>query len=224
VTLPRRGGVAAAARRAAAVLWPQVSAGRPAASAGTAAPAADSYWQSGTTPGSTWSNGANWSNGVPGSTTNALTGTAGMDAILGAGAQAKTLYIQGPIGGQSTLSSGTLTLSDQLWINIASGTAQATTVPLRTYDPGSAPVSVTANNATLGADPGNQGAVMLDSQAGGNVTFAVTNTLTIGYDGSGNSVYSYRYPSGGTGSITANTIQTSVIATAGADDYNLIRT
>ena len=189
----------------------------------TAARAADTSWTSGTTPGA-WSTAGNWSNGVPDSTTNAYTTSSGASILLGAGAQAKTFFVEGPIGGESVLVSGSLALSDQLWINIASGNALNTAVPLRLYDPGSAPVSVTANNATLGADPGNQGVVMLDSRTGGNVTFAVTNTLTIGYDGSGNAVYSYRYPSGGTGSITANTIQTSVIATAGADDYNLIRT
>ena len=191
--------------------------------AGNAARAADTIWTSGTTPGA-WSAAGNWSNGVPDSTTNAYTDTAGANIILGAGAQAKTFFVQGPIGGESTLTSGSLTLSDQLWINIASGTLETTTVPLRLYDAGSAPVSVTANNATLGADPGSQGGVILDSRPGGNVTFAVTNTLTIGYDGSGNSVYSYPYPSGGTVSITANTIQTSVTAAAGASDYNYIGT
>lgn len=193
--------------------------------AGTAARAADTLWQTGTTPGQ-WSNAANWSNGVPNSTTNAYTGGSGASIILGAGAQAKTLFIEGPLGGQSTLTSGTLTLSDQLWMNITSGSTEATTVPLRLYDAGSAPVSVTASNATLGVDPGTQGGVILDSLPGGSVTFAVTNTLTIGYDGSGSYVYTLPLPGtpAGAATITADTIQTSVGVNSGYDDYNYIGT
>jgi len=193
--------------------------------AGGAARAADTYWLPGTSA-SQWSTAGNWSNGVPGSTTNALTGTAGMDAILGAGAQAKTLYIQGPIGGQSTLSSGTLTLSDQLWINITSGSTEATTVPLRLYDAGSAPVSVTANNVTLAADPGSQGGILLDSQPGGSVSLAATDSITIGYDGDGSFVRNAPVfgNAHGTSSITADTIKVSVTASAGNIDYNRIET
>jgi fibronectin-binding autotransporter adhesin len=193
--------------------------------AGTAARAADTLWQTGTTPGQ-WSTAGNWSNGVPNSTTDAYTGGSGASIILGAGAQAKTFFVEGPIGGESTLTSGTLTLADQLWINIASGSTEATTVPLRLYDAGSAPVSVTANNATLGVDPGTQGGVILDSLPGGSVTFAVTNTLTIGYDGSGSYVYTSPLPGtpAGSAAITADTIQTSVTASAGATDYNYIGT
>ena len=193
---------------------------------GTAASAADTYWLSGTSSALSWSGSSNWSNGVPDSTTNALTTSDGANILLGTGAQAKTLFVEGPIGGESTLSAGDLTLADQLWINIASGTTAATTVPLRLYDGGSSPVSVTANNATLGADPGHQGGVILDSQPGGNVTFNVTNTLTIGYEGSGSYVYSYPLigNTSGSVSITANTIQTSVSGSAGLDDSNYIGT
>jgi hypothetical protein len=193
---------------------------------GTAASAADTYWLSGTSSALSWSGTGNWSNGVPDATTNAFTTADGANILLGSGAQAKTLFVEGPIGGESQLSAGDLTLADQLWINVASGTTEATTVPLRLYDGGSAPVSVTANNVTLAADPGNQGGIILDSRAGGSVSLNVTNTLNIGYDGSGSYVYSY--PSIGTTSgsvsITANTIQVSGISTAGQTDYNSIGT
>ena len=155
---------------------------------GATARAADTYWQSGTSSALSWSGSSNWSNGVPDATTNALTTAAGANILLGSAAQAKSFFVEGPVGGESTLTSGTLTLADQLWINIASGTTAATAVPLRLYDGGSAPVSVTANNVTLGADPGKQGAVILDSRTGGNVSLHVTNTLNIGYDGSGSYV------------------------------------
>ena len=195
---------------------------------GATARAADTYWQSGTSSALSWSGSSNWSNGVPDATTNALTTAAGANILLGSAAQAKTFFVDGPVGGESTLTSGTLTLADQLWINIASGTTAATAVPLRLYDGGSAPVSVTANNVTLGADPGKQGAVILDSRAGGNVSLHVTNTLNIGYDGSGNYVYSYPFIGSGTASgsvaITADTIQLSGLSTAGQTDYNYIGT
>ena len=193
---------------------------------GTSARAADTYWQSGTSSALSWSGSSNWSNGVPDATTNALTTANGANIILGSAAQAKTFFVEGPVGGESTLTSGTLTLADQLWINIATGTAESTAVPLRLYDGGSAPVSVTANNVTLGADPGNQGAIILDSRAGGNVSLHVTNTLNIGYDGSGSYVYSYPFlpTASGSVSISAATIQVSGLSTAGVDDYNYIGT
>ena len=192
--------------------------------AGSAAQADDSYWNSGTAAGNFWSTGTNWSNGVPTSTTNALTTSSGASIILGSGAQAKTLYVEGPLGGESQLTAGDLTLSDQLWINVDTGTAGGTI--LRLYDGGSAPVSVTANNATLGADPGKQGNIILDSQSGGNVSLNVTNTLNIGYDGSGSYVYSYPFipTTSGSVSITAGTIQVSGLSTAGQSDYNYIGT
>lgn len=183
-------------------------------------------WTSGTATSNSWSVAGNWDNGVPDSTTNAYTSSAGANILLGTGAQAKTLFVDGPISGQSQLSAGDLTLSDQLWINIATGTAEGTAVPLRLYDGGSSPVSVTANNVTLGADPGNQGAIILDSRAGGSVSLNVTNTLNIGYDGSGSYVYSYPFigTTSGSASITANTIQVSGLSSAGVDDYNYIGT
>ena len=192
--------------------------------AGSAAQADDSYWNSGTAAGNFWSTGTNWSNGVPTSTTNALTTSSGASIILGSGAQAKTLYVEGPLGGESQLTAGDLTLSDQLWINVDTGTAGGTI--LRLYDGGSAPVSVTANNATLGADPGKQGNIILDRQSGGNVSLNVTNTLNIGYDGSGSYVYSYPFipTTSGSVSITAGTIQVSGLSTAGQSDYNYIGT
>ena len=195
---------------------------------GATARAADTYWQSGTSSALSWSGSSNWSNGVPDATTNALTTATGANILLGSAAQAKTFFVDGPVGGESTLTSGTLTLADQLWINVATGTTESTAVPLRLYDGGSAPVSVTANNVTLGADPGKQGAVILDSRAGGNVSLHVTNTLNIGYDGSGNYVYSYPFIGSGTASgsvaITADTIQLSGLSTAGQTDYNYIGT
>ena len=195
---------------------------------GATARAADTYWQSGTSSALSWSGSSNWSNGVPDATTNALTTAAGANILLGSAAQAKTFFVEGPVGGESTLTSGTLTLADQLWINVATGTTESTAVPLRLYDGGSAPVSVTANNVTLGADPGTQGAVILDSRSGGNVSLHVTNTLNIGYDGSGNYVYSYPFIGSGTASgsasITADTIQVSGLSTAGQTDYNYIGT
>ena len=192
--------------------------------AGSAAQADDSYWNSGTAAGNFWSTGTNWSNGVPTSTTNALTTSSGASIILGSGAQAKTLFVEGPLGGESQLTAGDLTLSDQLWINVDTGTAGGTI--LRLYDGGSAPVSVTANNATLGADPGKQGNIILDSQSGGNVSLNVANTLNIGYDGSGSYVYSYPFipTTSGSVSITAGTIQVSGLSTAGQSDYNYIGT
>ena len=192
--------------------------------AGSAARADDSYWNSGTAAGNFWSTGTNWSNGVPTSTTNALTTSSGASIILGSNAQAKTLFVEGPLGGESQLTAGDLTLSDQLWINVDTGTAGGTI--LRLYDGGSAPVSVTANNATLGADPGKQGNIILDSQSGGNVSLNVTNTLNIGYDGSGSYVYSYPFipTTSGSVSITAGTIQVSGLSTAGQSDYNYIGT
>ena len=192
--------------------------------AGSAARADDSYWNSGTAAGNFWSTGTNWSNGVPTSTTNALTTSSGASIILGSGAQAKTLYVEGPLGGESQLTAGDLTLSDQLWINVDTGTAGGTI--LRLYDGGSAPVSVTANNATLGADPGKQGNIILDSQSGGNVSLNVTNTLNIGYDGSGSYVYSFPFigTTSGSVSITADTIQVSGLSTAGVNDVNSIGT
>jgi len=194
--------------------------------AGAASRADDSYWNSGTAAGNFWSTGTNWSNGVPTSTTNALTTSSGASIILGSGAQAKTLFVDGPLGGESTLSAGNLTLSDQLWINIASGTTQATTVPLRLLDSGSAPVSVTANNVTLGAELGKQGGVILDSRPAGNVSLNVTNTLTIGYRGDGSYVRNLPVfgSAHGTSAITAGTIQVSVMADAGNLDYNRIET
>ena len=192
--------------------------------AGSAARADDSYWNSGTAAGNFWSTGTNWSNGVPTSATNALTTSSGASIILGSNAQAKTLFVEGPLGGESQLTAGDLTLSDQLWINVDTGTAGGTI--LRLYDGGSAPVSVTANNATLGADPGKQGNIILDSQSGGNVSLNVANTLNIGYDGSGSYVYSYPFipTTSGSVSITAGTIQVSGLSTAGQSDYNYIGT
>jgi hypothetical protein len=183
-------------------------------------------WISGTAAANSWSVAGNWDNGVPDSTTNAYTTSNGANILLGTGAQAKTFFVDGPVGGESTFTSGTLTLADQLWINIATGTAESTAVPLRLYDGGSAPVSVTANNVTLGADPGNQGAIILDSRAGGNVSLHVTNTLNIGYDGSGSYVYSYPFigTTSGSASISAATIQVSGLSTAGVSDYNYIGT
>jgi len=183
-------------------------------------------WTSGTATSNSWSVAGNWDNGVPNSTTNAYTTSNGANILLGAGAQAKTLFVDGPIGGESTLTSGTLTLADQLWINVASGTTEGTAVPLRLYDGGSAPVSVTANNVTLGADPGNQGAIILDSRTGGNVSLQVTNTLNIGYDGSGSYVSSYPFigTTSGSASISAATIQVSGLSTSGSSDYNYIGT
>ena len=191
---------------------------------GTAARAADTYWQSGTSSALSWSGSSNWSNGVPDATTNALTTATGANILLGSAAQAKTFFVDGPVGGESTLTSGTLTLADQLWINVDTGTAGGTI--LRLYDGGSAPVSVTANNATLGADPGKQGNIILDSQSGGNVSLNVTNTLNIGYDGSGSYVYSFPFigTTSGSVSITADTIQVSGLSTAGVNDVNSIGT
>ena len=193
-----------------------------AASAHPTANAQPTQWISGTA--GTWSNAANWDNGVPGAGTNAIITSNGAIITLGSGAAANTLYVQGPEGGESQLSAGDLTLADQLWINVATGTTGGTI--LRLYDGGSAPVSVTANKATLGADPGNQGNIILDSRAGGNVSLHVTNTLDIGYDGSGSYVYSFPFIGTATGSasITAGTIQLSGSSTAGQTDYNYIGT
>lgn len=193
----------------------------------TSARAADAYWLSGTSTALSWSGTGNWSTGVvPDATTNALTTADGANILLGTGAQAKSFFVEGPIGGESQLSAGDLTLADQLWINVASGTTEGTAVPLRLYDGGSAPVSVTANSATLGADPGKQGGIILDSRAGGNVSLHVTNTLNIGYDGSGSYVYSYPFngTTSGSVSITAATIQVSGLSTSGTSDYNYIGT
>jgi hypothetical protein len=106
---------------------------------GTAARAADTFWQSGTSSALSWSGTGNWSNGVPDATTNAFTTAGGANILLGSGAQAKTLFVEGPTGGESQLSAGDLTLADQLWINVATGTTEGTAVPLRLYDGGSAP-------------------------------------------------------------------------------------
>ncbi len=191
---------------------------------GTAARAADTYWLSGTTSALSWSGSNNWSNGVPDSTTNALTTADGANIILGVGAQAKSFFVDGPEGGESQLSAGDLTLADQLWINVATGTTGGTI--LRLYDGGSSPVSVLTDKATLGADPGNQGNIILDSQSGGNVSLNVTNTLDIGYNGSGSYVYSFPFigTTSGSASITAGTIQVSGLSTAGVNDYNYIGT
>jgi hypothetical protein len=187
-----------------------------------AQPTPSTQWISGTA--GTWSNAANWDNGVPGSGTNAIITSNGAIITLGSGAAANTLFVQGPEGGESQLSAGDLTLADQLWINVATGTTGGTI--LRLYDGGSSPVSVTTNKATLGADPGNQGNIILDSRAGGNVSLHVTNTLDIGYDGSGSYVYSFPFIGTATGSasITAGTIQLSGSSTAGQTDYNYIGT
>ena len=191
---------------------------------GTAARAADTYWLSGTTSALSWSGSNNWSSGVPDATTNAFTTADGANILLGTGAQANTLFVDGPEGGESQLSAGDLTLADQLWINVATGTTGGTI--LRLYDGGSSPVSVTANNATLGADPGRQGNIILDSRTGGNVSLNVTNTLNIGYNGSGSYVYSFPFigSTSGSVSITADTIQVSGLSTAGVDDVNNIGT
>ncbi len=85
---------------------------------------------------------------------------------------------------------------------------------------------MTANKATLGANAGNQGNLILDSQSGGSVTLAVTDTLTIGYDGSGSYVYTSPFigNAGGAVAISAGTIETSVLSTSGTSDYNYIGT
>jgi len=191
---------------------------------GTVARAADTYWLSGTTSALSWSGSSNWSNGVPDATTNALTTADGANILLGTGAQAKSFFVDGPEGGESQLSGGDLTLANQLWINVATGTTGGTI--LRLYDGGSSPVSVLTDKATLGADPGKQGNIILDSQSGGNVSLNVTNTLDIGYDGSGSYVYSYPFipTTSGSVSITAGTIQLSGLSTAGQTDYNSIGT
>ena len=152
---------------------------------------ADTVWTG--TAGGSWSAAGNWDNGVPNSTTNAYTGAAGADIVLGAGAQGQTLFVEGPFGGPSLLGSGSLTLSDQLWINVTPNVVSGTTYPtvLRLYDGGSAPVSVTTNKASIGVDTGKAGGVILDSQPGGSVTLSVVDTLTIGYDGSGGYVRSH---------------------------------
>lgn len=179
-------------------------------------------WTSGTA--GAWSNAANWDNGVPGSGTNAIITSNGAIITLGSGAAANTLFVEGPDGGESELHNGDLTLADQLWINVATGTTGGTI--LRLYDGGSSPVSVLTDKATLGADPGKQGNIILDSQAGGNLTFTVTDTLNIGYDGSGSYVYTYPFigTASGSASITAGTIQLSGLSTAGQTDYNYIGT
>ena len=191
---------------------------------GKAARAADAYWTSGTSSPLSWSGTGNWSTGVvPNSATNALTTADGANILLGTGAQAKSLFVDGPIGGESTLSAGDLTLADQLWINVSSGSGGTV---LRLYDGGSSPVSVTTNKSMLGADAGKQGNIILDSQSGGSVTLNVTDTLTIGYDGSGSYIYSYPLinTTSGSVSITAGTIEASVLSTAGVADYNYIGT
>jgi hypothetical protein len=178
-------------------------------------------WISGTATLGAWSNAANWDNGVPNSGKNAIITSSGATISLGSGAAANSLFVQGPVGGESQLSAGDLTLADQLWIDVAApGTI------LRLYDGGSAPVSVTSSKVTLGANLGNQGNIILDSQSGGSVALAVTDTLTIGYDGSGSYVYTYPFigTAAGSASITAGTIQTSGLSTAGATDYNYIGT
>ena len=191
---------------------------------GTVARAADTNWLSGTSSALSWSGSSNWSNGVPDATTNAFTTADGANILLGTGAQANTFFVDGPEGGESQLSAGDLTLANQLWINVATGTTGGTI--LRLYDGGSSPVSVTTNKATLGADPGNQGNIILDSQSGGNVSLNVTNTLDIGYNGSGSYVYSFPFigTTSGSVSITADTIQVSGLSTAGVNDYNYIGT
>jgi len=162
---------------------------------------------------------------VPGTGTAAFITSSGATISLGPAAVADTLFVEGPIGGESLLSSGTLSLTSragsQLFINVdAPGTI------LRLYDAGSSPVLVTASKVTLGADVGKQGNMILDSQSGGSVTLSVTDTLTIGYDGSGSYVYTYPFignPSGAT-SISAGTIEMSVLSTAGQTDYNYVGT
>ncbi len=182
-------------------------------------------WITGTATLGSWSDSANWDNGVPSAGTTAFITSSGATISLGATAVADTLFVEGPIGGESVLSSGTLSLTNraesQLWIDVAApGTI------LRLYDGGSAPVSVTASNVTLGANVGNQGNIILDSRTGGNVSLNGTSTLNIGYDGSGSYVYSFPFigSTSGSVSITADTIQVSGLSTAGVDDVNNIGT
>jgi hypothetical protein len=76
-------------------------------------------WITGTATLGAWSNAANWDIGVPTSGQNAIITNSGATISLGSGAVASTLFVQGPVGGESSLSNGDLTLSDQLWIDVA---------------------------------------------------------------------------------------------------------
>jgi T5SS/PEP-CTERM-associated repeat protein len=185
-----------------------------------AAPAAAQTVWTGTTQGS-WSNAANWSAGVPNSSTDAYTGPAGANILLGASAQANSLFIEGPPTGASVLSSGTLAFTDKLSMNVS-----GTSTFLRILDAGSAPVVVTGSNVVLGTDVGKMGGIILDSQPGGSVTLTATDKIWVGYDGSGSYLSTEPEIPAAAGSIaiSAGTIEISVLSTAGGTDDNYLGT
>lgn len=124
-----------------------------------------------------WATGSNWDTGTaPTGGYNAYlpqSPAPGTKSItLGSGAAANYLFVE-DLG--YSISGGDLTLSNQLWIQQTTGAALTVT----------ASGTLTAPNATLGADAGKSGQLVVDS-AGGTASATVTGLLQIGADG-GNS-------------------------------------
>lgn len=159
--------------------------------------------------GTAWSDSANWeandaSNVVPSSTLNAILPDPppGVTAItLGAGAQAKTLFVDG-LG--YTVQAGDLTLAEQLWIQQTGGSS----LTLATG-------TISTPSAALGADAGKSGTLTI-SNVSGPAALAVSGagTLTIGFSGGGSDLVVGSYGAPFAASVTAGAIQLGVNSTS----------
>jgi len=192
-------------------------------------PAGDDYWvTTSATPGN-WSDATNWTPGVPTTNNNAIIQAGiGATANLGAGAVAKTLFVNG----DATLQSGTLALDasqGNLWMNEGA----ATTLTLDASD-ALGNVLVTTPTATIGASDTNNGVwgtdyltnvLNLTTAGAATASLTVAGDLNIGNDGSGNAVQTN--PAGSSAAaaaISAGSIKLSIASTAGAVYYNWIGT
>lgn len=162
----------------------------------------------------TWGTASNWetnvsTNVVPSSTLSAiLPGTVPVNSsiTLGAGAQAKTLFVDA-LG--YTLHSGDLTLADQLWIQQTGGAG------LTLASSG----TITTVNATLGADAGKSGQLTLNS-AGGAVATTISGAMQIGVAGGSSGVY--LSGTSNTASLSAGTIQLGFGSTSSANHFQAL--
>ncbi len=162
----------------------------------TAASAADTGW-TGTVSG-VWENAANWDAGVPTSTDNAILPdpTATTSTItLPAAAVANQLIVG---GSGYTVTAGTLTLSDNLYVDSADASLLI-----------SGGATVASPNATVGISGGNSGNTL--SVAAG---LTVSGTLNVGYDGTDNDLAVVTGGSVSTGALWIGGLATSATNTA----------
>lgn len=145
-----------------------------------AARAADTYWTGSSS--SDWSTAGNWSAGVPTSADNAqlFSGFPSTISLSGAGVANQ---LQVAAGANYTLGpavlSGTLTLSDQLYLF-----SDATNRSSLTIGSAGGMLSVSSPNGSMGTSPGTAGSTL--TVTGGTTTVAIAGGFNVGYSGTGN--------------------------------------